>query len=250
MTSYIYVIENKVNGKAYIGKANNIKRRWVAHQGNAKFGSTPLYKAMRKYGIENFDISVVDSSDDENYTLKVLEPKWIAKYLSDGAQLYNLTKGGDGILGYNHTDETKSKMSESQKGKVISEECRQKIRESLLGRSPTEETRKKISEANKDVPKPPRSKEHCKKLSDVAKERGPMSEEQKQKISEGCRTSDRVGHPLDEETRAKISKKLRGQIQSEETRAKRSESLRKFYERKRLASLNEVYSQSSSPPEV
>jgi group I intron endonuclease len=348
MTSYIYVIENKVNGMAYVGKANDVKRRWGQHLRAAKRGvKLYLYCAMRKYGIENFLIRVVDSSDDDVYTLNVLEPLWISRLREEGLRLYNLNSGGGGCyrrvftqdhlkklslaamghkrnvgnqrseetkmkisksrtgivfseetkikmresarkrihkklgpmsdevkkkiseslrkrflteetkkkiseskLGKKHSDETKSKMSESQKGKVISEECRQKIRESLLGRSPTDETRKKISEANKGVPKPPRSQEHCKKLSDVAKERGSMSEEHKQKISESLRTSDKVGHPVDEETRAKISEKLRGRTHSEETRAKRAESLRKFYERKRLAKLDELHSQSSSPPEV
>lgn len=241
MKSYIYVIENKVNGTVYVGKANDVERRWKRHRDDSAVGcNKPLYRAMRKYGIENFDIRVIDSSDDENYTLNVLEPKWITKYLSDGVKLYNLTAGGDGLTGYSHTEETKIKMSKSQKGKVMSEDAKEKLRKANLGKSPGEETRRKISEANKGVSKPPRSEEHCQKLSEVARARGPMSEEQKKKISESLQTSDRVGHPIDEETRARISEKLRGQVQSEETRAKRAESMRRAWERRRAAATDQT----------
>ena len=63
-----------------------------------------------------------------------------------------------------------------------------------------------------------------------------MSEEQKLKIAEGMRMSENIGHPIDEETRARIAEKLRGQVQSEETRAKRAESMRRAWERRRANS--------------
>jgi len=49
------------------------------------------------------------------------------------------------------------------------------------------------------------------------------------------RASEKVGHPVDEETRARIAEKLRGQVQSEETRAKRAESMRRAWEKRRAA---------------
>lgn len=236
MKSYIYIIENKVNGKAYIGKANNVKKRWDKHRAAAFDESDGLlYRAMRKHGIENFQIRVIDEADDETYALNVLEPMWIRRFRDQGVELYNLTEGGDGIPGFVHSEETKRKMSKSQRGRKHSEESRQKLREANLGKSHSDETRRKLSEANSGRPKPPRSEEHRQRLSEVARARGPMSDEQKKKIAENMRMSENVGHPIDEETRARIAEKLRGQVQSEETRTKRAESMRKAWERRKAA---------------
>ena len=56
---FVYQITNKINGKIYIGMTNNINKRWSEHKrvrekGQKEFDK-PLYKAFRKYGIENFE---------------------------------------------------------------------------------------------------------------------------------------------------------------------------------------------------
>ena len=73
------------------------------------------------------------------------------------------------------------KMSENNKGKILSEETKMKISESQIGkkRGPmSEETKLKISNANKGKPK---SEEAKKKMSD-AKKGKPISEEHKENI--------------------------------------------------------------------
>jgi len=57
MTGYIYCIENKVNHKMYIGKTiRKISTRLSNHRNSAKRGSNcTVHKAIRKYGISNFD---------------------------------------------------------------------------------------------------------------------------------------------------------------------------------------------------
>lgn len=236
MKTYIYIIENKLNGDSYVGKTVNIERRWKKHLSNVGCGDTHLSRAMRKHGVENFDFKIVDEHEEESYALNVLEPMWISKLRESGVHLYNMTEGGEGISGFAHSEQTIAKMSQSQTGRVISEETKQKIREKLAGVRPSDESIAKIREKLKGKKKPTRSAAHCQKLSEAAQTRGPMSEEQKKKISDKMKTSDKVGHPIDEATRLKIAEALRGQVQSEETRAKRAESMRRAWEKRRASS--------------
>lgn len=60
------------------------------------FSEYPLYKAIRKYGIENFNFDIIEEcSADE---LNEREKYWISYYNSYGENGYNLTPGGDGYL--------------------------------------------------------------------------------------------------------------------------------------------------------
>ena len=94
---------------------------------------------------------------------------------------YNLTKGGNGIVGFNHTTETKQKISECSKN--ISIETRQKISESGKGRIVSEETRQKISKGNKGNII---SEEGRKNMSDAHKGKK-YTEEEKQKFSNAAK---------------------------------------------------------------
>jgi group I intron endonuclease len=61
--------------------------RWYQHKKNAEYGrETYLYKAMRKYGVDNFTIEHLSDGLDEEEVLLIeqLQPE------------YNMTKGGDG----------------------------------------------------------------------------------------------------------------------------------------------------------
>ena len=72
MISGIYKIENKLNGKIYIGKSVNILERFNTHKRNA-FNTKSLeydkvlYKAFRKYGIENFDFEIIEECIDKDF---------------------------------------------------------------------------------------------------------------------------------------------------------------------------------------
>jgi group I intron endonuclease len=238
MSTFIYVIENKVNGHAYIGKTKVPEKRWKKHKDAAREcneQSSWIYKAMSKHGIENFEFRIIDEHEDEEYALKVLEPLWIKRMKDAGVHLYNMTDGGDGIPGYTHSKESRAKISSSNKGRKLTDEQKRHLSEINKGIKPSDEARHKISEANKGKLKPTFTEEHRRKLSVAAKSRGSMSEDHKQKIAESLKNSPHVGHPIDEETRERIAQKLRGQVQSAETKAKRAESMRKYHESRRAA---------------
>lgn len=94
---YIYKITNTVNGKIYIGLTTvSVEHRWKQHCQTAKRGSNKhLYFSMRKYGIENFKIEQIDSTDNFE-ELGNLERKYIKEYNSANPCFgYNITHGGE-----------------------------------------------------------------------------------------------------------------------------------------------------------
>lgn len=168
-----YIITNKTNGKKYIGIAKSAKKRWADHRSAARRGSRlPLHQAIARYGEEAFSFEVVATAADWK-ELCSLERALIAQHnsLCHGGHGYNLTLGGEGVLGlvrtaefaemvrarnkgYRHTaearalisaalsqrickPETRSKYSTIHKGKIVSEETRRKQSISAKRRAPT-----------------------------------------------------------------------------------------------------------------
>lgn len=99
MSQGIYKITNKINNKCYIGKSSNIEKRWKYHienRNSLKEYDKPLYRAFRKYGIENFSFEIIEELVNyENSNER--EKYWIEYYNCFGSDKgYNATKGGDG----------------------------------------------------------------------------------------------------------------------------------------------------------
>lgn len=87
MTCGIYQIVNNINGKGYVGQSRNIEKRWLAHKESKE--SYPLYKAFRKYGVENFTFQILEECSSEELNEK--EKFYIKTEHSE----YNQTEGGD-----------------------------------------------------------------------------------------------------------------------------------------------------------
>lgn len=120
----IYYFKNKVNNKYYIGQALNIRKRFYSHyiQIKKENNKYPIYKAIVKYGLENFEYGVIgifrtwESQELLKKKLDFLEKKYIKEYNSYGNTGYNQTLGGDGgILGYKMTEEQKEHISQNVK---------------------------------------------------------------------------------------------------------------------------------------
>lgn len=117
--AYIYQITNKVNNKIYIGKTErNIQTRFLEHCKASKTmfsEKRPLYEAMRKYGIKNFIIELIEETNNPDEREKF----WIEQKQSF-KHGYNATIGGDGkpYLDYQLLIETyqqKSSLTETAK---------------------------------------------------------------------------------------------------------------------------------------
>lgn len=100
--AYIYKITNQINGKVYIGKTvGTIETRWREHKHEAskeRNRSRPIYRALNKYGLENFTVEEIEQCDIS--ILDKREQYWIRYYRSyvgwDDCNGYNATIGGDG----------------------------------------------------------------------------------------------------------------------------------------------------------
>lgn len=93
--AYIYQITNDINDKIYIGKTEtSLEQRFKQHCKDSqtkRCENRPLYRAMQKYGIEHFSISLIEQTDQP----EIREIFWIEK-LGTYKYGYNATLGGDG----------------------------------------------------------------------------------------------------------------------------------------------------------
>lgn len=107
----IYKIENKINGKVYIGQSVNIRKRFIEHRYRAydkkdeKTYNLYLYTAIRKYGKGNFSFTIIEECREEE--LNNRERYWIDYYKSNQKEHgYNLSDGGDSKYTRNMTNST------------------------------------------------------------------------------------------------------------------------------------------------
>jgi group I intron endonuclease len=93
---YIYIVENKINGKKYIGQSlqQDINKRWKQHKTSKKTSiGQVLFNAYQKHGIDNFKFKIlcVCFDDDTNK----YEIEYIKKYNTLYPNGYNLLIGGN-----------------------------------------------------------------------------------------------------------------------------------------------------------
>ena len=146
----VYLITNRVNGKRYVGvTCRGYLERFKEHVNSAMSGSTTiLHSAIRKYGVNNFDVMLLESdvSDDD---VSQREKHYIQLYntfYTSGIG-YNMTEGGGGVAGYKHTSSTKQKISASLSGHVFPKGRNKKIQAAMTGREYKPEWRKALSAA-------------------------------------------------------------------------------------------------------
>lgn len=143
---YIYSITNKINGKQYIGQTTkNIQQRWKKHQKDALVVCRPypLHNAIRKYGIENFEIEEIVKVDNLE-DLNNMEVEAIKIFMTLVPNGYNLQSGGKNKL---HHQNTKQKLSLLAKGRMHSNETKAIISKTHTGKVNSEKTKLKMSKS-------------------------------------------------------------------------------------------------------
>jgi group I intron endonuclease len=233
----IYCITNIVNGKRYVGQTREtLWNRWRGHRNAALGASEQSYKArtaigraMRKYGVDRFTISVLEicTSADE---LDAREAHWIVQLGTLRPHGYNLTAGGNtsrrtpevaaaisaANKGRIKTPEWRAKLSAAHKGKKLSAEQRAGISEFHRGRKQSEASNRKRSEALKGRVRGPRTEETRAKIAATLKGRQPpLTARRPKDYRTTAETRERMrvaalGKKHTDETKAKISALQKG----------------------------------------
>lgn len=143
MTCGIYKITNKINGKAYIEKSTNVEKRMQRHtfpSEHRRFPNKTLYKAMNKYGTDNFSFEIIEADVPENI-LGEREKYWIS-YFDAKNFGYNETEGGDGgktcnsrkIIGKLTEEEVREIRQAYASCSITPNECYQKYKDKITKR--------------------------------------------------------------------------------------------------------------------
>ena len=162
MSCGIYCIENLINGSKYIGKSTRFEERIKDHinklRGNRHTNSY-IQQDWNEQEENSFIFYMIEELENIKELLINMEIYWTVYFDSVRKNNigYNVTYGGDGLLGFTFTEESKKKMSDSAKGNsshkgfIHSEEVRKK-----MGRHRTEEQRIEDSKKRQGK-KPPNS---------------------------------------------------------------------------------------------
>lgn len=136
----IYKITNP-KGRIYVGQGIDLERRFNNYRSLNCKGQTKIYRSLLKYGHENHTFEILEICEEEvlnskerywqdyynvidreNMNLKLTESGGKSGKLSEETKLKISLNHGRGMLGKNHTQETKDKISKVHKGRIFTEE--------------------------------------------------------------------------------------------------------------------------------
>ena len=181
----VYQITNTLNNHIYIGvhTTNELEDGYMG-------SGTLIRKAIKESRKENFKKEILFFCNTKEEMLEK-EKELVNLDFIKRKDTYNRIIGGSQFyaLGMTHTEETKKRIGEIHKNKIISEETRKRISEIHKNKIISEETRRKMSES-------------CKGKI--------ISEETKKKMSESCK-----GKIVSEETRRKKMSESRKRLFSQ-----------------------------------
>ena len=176
----IYRIYFPTSDKCYIGQTTNIERRMMDHV-KGRFKSA-IHNALMKYDVWKVLVLHTCHSVDEANRVEIEEIRNFNSITPNG---YNLTRGGESVIGLKWTDEQRARASAAHKGRQTGADNPMfgKKRPDLTARNKTAENLARLDKARRQ-PKPylierNKSKEMRAKVraSKLGKKRGPQTKE-------------------------------------------------------------------------
>ena len=107
----VYLFINKITNKLYVGSSIILSKRMASHFYHAnsnKDTNIILYRAMRKYNLENFSLAILEFCKSDIIVCSDLEKKWIDFYNPD----YNVLKIPGSSSGFRHSIDTINKLKQ------------------------------------------------------------------------------------------------------------------------------------------
>lgn len=156
MEGIIYRWTCKLDGKNYIGQTMKPRKRYLQHYNAEKRDVQLIDRAIYKKGVENFEYAVIltihaETREELRKLLDFWEIVFIKVYQShmSTGKGYNMTWGGMSRGSYNHTEETRQKISKMKLGKKLSETAKRNIAAGHKGLKKSELHKAHIQAAHK-----------------------------------------------------------------------------------------------------
>lgn len=135
--SGVYLFINNITNDLYVGSSITLSKRMSTHfyhANSSKDTKIVLYRAIRKYKLENFSLAILEFCASDIIVCSDLEQKWIDYY----KPRYNVLKIAGSSSGFRHSIDTINKLKELFKkenhpkyGSVSSLETRQAISDGI-----------------------------------------------------------------------------------------------------------------------
>lgn len=128
MTSAVYQIRNKVNGRVYIGASKQIEKRWYYHDWSLRSGNAQkkMQADYDELGPNAFVYEILEKCDPVQ--LKYFEAFWSNLIHRSGVEMYNYSVWGPSVMaGKTFSEETRAKMSKASKGRPKSAKHRKNM---------------------------------------------------------------------------------------------------------------------------
>jgi group I intron endonuclease len=208
-TYYVYLHlrpnTTDVFGVFYVGKGCG--RR--ANQMSAEKGRNKYHqRIVKKYGPENIVVKILKCESDDH--AKKMEILMISSLRRMGVTLTNMTDGGEGVVGFKHSEDAKERIRKFHKGWRLPPEAIERMRVTKSGIKLSDEHKAKIGAGQKGRISPMLGKQH--------------STETKEKMSIAGKNK-----VFSDTHRANLSAALMGHRQTKEVIEKSSDKKRKSY---------------------
>lgn len=135
--SGVYILINNKTKDFYIGSSLNLTKRMVSYYyytNSDKLSRIVIIRAMKKYGLENFSLGILEFCKKDSEISLSLEQKWLDKYKPN----YNVLNVAGNSFGFKHSIDTIIKLKQRLKrenhpkfGTVSSFETKRAISEGI-----------------------------------------------------------------------------------------------------------------------